>query len=147
MEEQKKSARELLKKDGSPSTKLGLVGLALSGGGIRSSTFNLGVIQSLAKRGALKHIDYLSTVSGGGYVGSCLSSVLNDTKTGTENKKFPFRHQKGTPEPETIKHLRNYSNYIAPNGLIDWLKIPAFFLRGAMINLLLFLPYVFILAC
>ena len=41
-----------------------LVGLALSGGGIRSATFSLGVLQRLAKEGCLKHVDYLSTVSG-----------------------------------------------------------------------------------
>jgi hypothetical protein len=57
-----------------PDVKLGLVGLSLSGGGIRSSTFNLGVLQALEDASLFKHIDYLSTVSGGGYIGSCLSS-------------------------------------------------------------------------
>ena len=47
-----------------------LVGLAISGGGIRSATFGLGVLQGLASLGILRSIDYLSTVSGGGYVGS-----------------------------------------------------------------------------
>src|ERR1043166_9313002 len=42
-----------------------LVGLAFSGGGIRSATFNLGILQGLAKLGLLKFVDYLSTVSGG----------------------------------------------------------------------------------
>ena len=51
-----------------------LVGLAFSGGGIRSATFNLGVIQALASRELLKFFDYLSTVSGGGYIGSWISS-------------------------------------------------------------------------
>lgn len=50
----------------------GLVGLALSGGGIRSATFNLGVLQALAARDRLRHVDYLSTVSGGGYIGTSL---------------------------------------------------------------------------
>ena len=48
--------------------------LCLSGGGIRSATFALGVLQSLARRGLLGKFDYLSTVSGGGYIGSWLSS-------------------------------------------------------------------------
>lgn len=48
--------------------------LCISGGGIRSATFGLGVLQGLARRGLLKHFDYLSTVSGGGYIGSWLSS-------------------------------------------------------------------------
>lgn len=43
------------------------IGLALSGGGIRSATFCLGVVQVLSERGLMKDIDYLSTVSGGGY--------------------------------------------------------------------------------
>ena len=49
-----------------------LFGLALSGGGIRSATFALGVLQAMAGRDLLKHVDYLSTVSGGGYIGSSL---------------------------------------------------------------------------
>ena len=48
------------------------VGLAFSGGGIRSATFNLGVLQALADLKLLCRIDYLSTVSGGGYIGSWL---------------------------------------------------------------------------
>ena len=46
------------------------VGLAFSGGGIRSATFNLGFLQGAARLGLLKHFDYLSTVSGGGYIGA-----------------------------------------------------------------------------
>jgi hypothetical protein len=53
------------------------LGLTLSGGGIRSATFNLGVLQSLARLGILRRMDYLSTVSGGGYIGSCLTSLLS----------------------------------------------------------------------
>ena len=53
------------------------IGLAISGGGIRSATFALGVIQRLAQTGMLREVDYLSTVSGGGYTGSFLSSYLN----------------------------------------------------------------------
>ena len=48
-----------------PEIKDKLVGLALSGGGIRSATFSLGVMQRLAKEGCLEYVDYLSTVSRG----------------------------------------------------------------------------------
>src|SRR5256886_7668593 len=48
--------------------------LCLSGGGIRSASFALGVLQALARHGLLKHFHYLSTVSGGGYIGSWLSA-------------------------------------------------------------------------
>lgn len=50
-------------------TSENLVGLALSGGGIRSATFNLGVLRSLEEWKVLRHVDYLATVSGGGYIG------------------------------------------------------------------------------
>lgn len=141
---EKNKAEELFKKDGSPSTNLGLVGLALSGGGIRSATFNLGVIQVLAKRGILKDVDYLSTVSGGGYIGSCLSSILNNPEIGPEKEKFPFCHERGTSEPEAMKHLRRYCNYLTPEGIWDTLRIPALLLRGVMINLFVLSFYVMI---
>ena len=52
------------------------IGLALSGGGIRSATTNLGVLQALSELGLLPKVDYLSTVSGGGFIGSTMSSLL-----------------------------------------------------------------------
>ena len=52
-------------------------GLALSGGGIRSASFCLGVMQALAYNGWMKKVDYLSTVSGGGYIGASLSWLLH----------------------------------------------------------------------
>jgi hypothetical protein len=57
-----------------------LVGLSLSGGGIRSATFNLGVLQGLAELNLLSRIDYISTVSGGGYIGAWLAGrILRET--------------------------------------------------------------------
>ena len=54
-----------------PAPDNDVVGLAFSGGGIRSATFNLGVLQALEAGGVLPKVDYLSSVSGGGYVASC----------------------------------------------------------------------------
>jgi hypothetical protein len=51
---------------------MNLAALAFSGGGIRSAVFNLGFLQGLANRKAVHGFDYLSTVSGGGYVGGWL---------------------------------------------------------------------------
>ena len=59
---------------GSPARLL--VGLSFSGGGIRSATFNLGVLQALRSLGVFAKIDYLSTVSGGGYIGGWLQGIL-----------------------------------------------------------------------
>jgi len=48
-------------------------GIAISGGGIRSASFGLGVLQALEYADLLRRFDYLSTVSGGGYIGSALT--------------------------------------------------------------------------
>src|SRR5215831_16080626 len=48
--------------------------LCLSGGGIRSATFCLGALEGLAHLDLLRRFDYLSTVSGGGYIGSWLTA-------------------------------------------------------------------------
>lgn len=76
-----------------------LSGIALSGGGIRSASFSLGVLQALSHNGWLKKFDYLSTVSGGGYIGSSISWLLsqkldkNETgieRFGVEKHNFPY---------------------------------------------------------
>ena len=53
-----------------------LVGLSLSGGGIRSASFSLGLIQSFYETGLLRQIDYVSSVSGGAYAAACLASEV-----------------------------------------------------------------------
>jgi len=128
-----------------PSTDNQLVGLAFSGGGIRSATFNLGVAQALARHGILKYADYLSTVSGGGFIGATLSSLFNSAHTGPDNSEFPLRHDRGVEEPQAFRHLRNNSKYLAPAGLLDYLRIPALMLRGVLINFIVFLPYIVLL--
>lgn len=99
----------------SPSTQTHLVGLAFSGGGIRSAIFNLGLLQTLAKRKALHYCDYLSTVSGGGYIGSCLSSLLaNNPEASTTKDQFPLReeYEGELEERKEISYLRATKNYL-----------------------------------
>ncbi|MEE9337475.1 MAG: patatin-like phospholipase family protein [Methylococcaceae bacterium] len=77
------------------SPQQNLVGLAFSGGGIRSATFGLGVLEALKNQNLLQKIDYLSTVSGGGYIGAWLSANCKRATdcdirvclTNNENKK------------------------------------------------------------
>lgn len=97
-----------------PSASAGLVGLALSGGGIRSATFNLGLLQGLADKKVLQFCDYLSTVSGGGYIGSCVSSLLADSpEVSTKPNEFPLRDQtERTRERREVTHLRASKNYL-----------------------------------
>ncbi len=82
-----------------------LIGLSFSGGGIRSATFNLGVLQGLQEFDLLRKIDFLSTVSGGGFIGSWLLANVHRT-----------RHWLGRLMnwEDSIDHLRRYSNYLAP---------------------------------
>jgi hypothetical protein len=124
--------------------RAGLTALCLSGGGIRSATFSLGVITALAERKRLSEIDYLSTVSGGGYIGSWLSAWCYrhiDGITGVEaalSTKTPSR-----PEPEEVENLRDFTSYLAPqSGLLStdtWAGI-ATVARNLLLNWLLFLP-------
>jgi len=136
-----------------PSTEFGLVGLAISGGGIRSATFSLGVLQGLARRDLLRFVDYMSTVSGGGYIGSCLSSVLNQPETLSEDKErrseqshigpenFPFKFQPGTEKPP-LKYLRQHAKYLDQGSSLSVGLIPALVVRGILVNLLVLIPAV-----
>lgn len=148
LEEARKKAEERLAKaqargaeTARPSSELGLAGLALSGGGIRSATFNLGALQAFCKRGLFDQFDYLSTVSGGGYIGGMMSSLLWDKDLRASAEEFPLRHDRGKEESPEIKHLRSGANYLAPRGVLDKIRIPALFLRGLVVNLILLLPY------
>ncbi|HEY4362764.1 MAG TPA: patatin-like phospholipase family protein [Bryobacteraceae bacterium] len=82
---------------------LKLFGLAFSGGGIRSATFCLGVMEGLHQLGLLKFVDYLSTVSGGGYIGSWYVSCLRQGLDPTEDKA-------------ANQHIRKFSRYLAPEA-------------------------------
>lgn len=118
-----------------------LFGLALSGGGIRSATFNLGVLQSLSVAGLLRRVDYLSTVSGGGYIGSWLSAWIWRLQGKVESVEAALRQSadSGSPEPETVHWLRRFSNYLTPRtGLLstDTLSAVATYVRNLLLNLL-----------
>lgn len=93
-----------------------LIGLAFSGGGIRSATFNLGVLQALADANLLNKIDYLSTVSGGGYVGSFFTCMLQRAKGGLAEvqAKLCTNNKPNGQEAAEIGFLRQYSNYLTP---------------------------------
>lgn len=123
------------------------VGLALSGGGVRSAAFSLGVLQALNQRDVLKNVDYLSTVSGGGYIGSSLSATLTQSEgrfvfgSPPAPGKTSAAHIEDTDE---VEHVRNYSNYLIPRGLRDILTSIAIVLRGLVANLGLVLPVILI---
>ncbi len=122
-----------------------LIGLAFSGGGIRSATFNLGVVQALAKKGLLHKFDYLSTVSGGGYVGSWLAALtqrltreLHCTFAGVEKALSPHKYETDKRSEPTVLHwLRLYSNYLTPHrGVIsgDTWAMMGTWIRNVVLN-------------
>jgi len=127
-----------------PSTQYGLVGLAISGGGIRSSTFSLGVVQALEQAGAFKYVDYLSTVSGGGYTGAMLSSALRAPNSNPEHA-FPLKKELGEGESIALRHLRNGSNYLSSSSTLSKLRLPMLLVRGVLLNVLALLPSMMLL--
>ena len=88
-------------------------------------------------------MDYLLTVSGGGYIGSCLSSLLNDPRAGYDSN-CPLRREVGAEDPPGVRHLRNSGHYLAPSGLSDTLRIPTVLLRGILINFAVILSYILV---
>lgn len=95
-----------------------LIGLSLSGGGIRSATFNLGLLQGLDRLGLLPAFHYLSTVSGGGYVGGFWTAWRHRN---TGRTLFPRAPEERETEADAIRHLREFSNFLSPRlGLLSW---------------------------
>ncbi|HRQ63494.1 MAG TPA: hypothetical protein PKZ76_01280 [Xanthomonadaceae bacterium] len=99
-----------------------LWGLAFSGGGIRSASFALGLMQALARCRVLGGFHYLSTVSGGGYAGAFLQGAMKRFGLGgairvltvtAENDK-PLDENEALRVNRPIRHLREYSNYLSP---------------------------------
>jgi len=129
-----------------------LNGLCFSGGGIRSATFCLGVLQGLAGSRKLEKFDYLSTVSGGGYIHEWLASwIMRDPKrmAGVAQKLVPIpggASPARTPEP--ILWLRRYSSYLTPQrGIMSadtWTMIAIWF-RNTFLNQIVL--FSFLAAC
>jgi hypothetical protein len=135
---------------GAGAPVLDVTALALSGGGIRSASFSLGVLQALNEHGVLKRIDYLSTVSGGGYMGSALSATLTRSQG-----QFVFGESTGkranssitdVMDTPAVGQLRNYSNYLIPFGMRDLLTALAIIFRGLVANVSLVLPVILLSA-
>jgi hypothetical protein len=125
--------------------KANLWALCLSGGGIRSATFALGILQGLARADLLARFHYLSTVSGGGYIGSWLTSWATRHEEGFTGVAEALKESaKGQPtEISTVRHLRSFSAYLNPRaGLFSadtWTLIGTY-LRNLLLNWLVLIP-------
>ncbi len=121
--------------------------LCFSGGGIRSATFNLGVLQGLARALELSRFHFLSTVSGGGYIGSWFSAWIHRRSMAVVQEELAGEGRRSplSFEPETVFHLRSYSNYMSPRfGLLtaDTWTLVAIFLRNLLLNWLVLIPLI-----
>lgn len=117
--------------------------LALSGGGIRSATVCLGIVEQLNRLKIFERCDYLSTVSGGGYLGAYIHTALND-----EN---PLAYQE-LFNPKDIAHIRSYREYLywLPNGtigrFISKINLLSVALASTLMNFLwVLIPIVFLI--
>ena len=121
--------------------------LCFSGGGIRSATFGLGILQGLARCGLLDHFHYLSTVSGGGYIGAWLSGWIHRADGGLTSVAAqlaqPRDNSRPNPEPVEIQNLRSYSNYLSPHlGVLsaDTWTLFATYIRNLLLTSLVMIP-------
>src|SRR5712692_3856796 len=124
-----------------PAGEKSLIGLAFSGGGIRSATFNLGVLQALARRELLRKLDYLSTVSGGGYIGGWLMAWMHHQQIGIGDVEERLSARPESPgqsaDPPEIHFLRECSNYLTPLKALMGAAFWAFassYLRNTILN-------------
>lgn len=140
-----------------------LTGIALSGGGIRSASFCLGVLQALAYAGWLRKFDYLSTVSGGGYIGGSLTWLLHKKWKGAQGEEIPYGLSRkhfpygsypmvGMEEERThgapanwnvykgrmLRYLRQHARYLTPGDGINIMSLVAVILRNTLFSLFVY---------
>lgn len=122
-----------------------ICGLALSGGGIRSATFNLGLLQGLNRHKILEQFDYLSTVSGGGYIGGFWTAWRSRNQNsgrlfpGSQRPENTAADTETGSEESVFRHLREFSNFLVPRlGLfsVDTGRIVASFLAAVIPSLI-----------
>jgi hypothetical protein len=130
--------------------------LCLSGGGIRSASFSLGVLQGLARfslagsaeNGFLHRLNYLSTVSGGGYTGSWLMGWARRSSFSKAVEGLGSAGKTaGDPEPDPIGYLRDYTSFLAPRYgfTVDTATLATIVVRNLFLNWLIFLPCLMVL--
>lgn len=119
------------------------IGLAFSGGGIRSASFGMGLMQSLVADGKLAKMDYLSTVSGGGFLGSSLTWFLSQKSSdgkayGTSAENFPFGSKREGGKENTknsiLDFIRQHGNYLTPNHKINPSSLIATALKTMLVS-------------
>src|SRR5437588_7391344 len=126
------------------------LGIACSGGGVRSASYCLGALQVLRRAGIFAEAKYLTCVSGGGYISIAHAVMIDQTlkqaeTDGTEPREKLFEGSApwapGSPEEQ---HLRDHLDYLAP-GTAGRLWAGANGLYGMAKHLLVFIAVFFVL--
>ena len=116
------------------------VGFGLSGGGIRSATFCLGLFGALGKLKLLKDIDYISSVSGGSYFASFYGRLFTrdvrniDDIAGilAPNETEPANAGTNDWMRKAFRWLRENGRYLSPHGAGDLLLDLSVVLRNLL---------------
>ena len=133
-------------RDGAPNAEnaAGWCGVALSGGGIRSAIFCLGALQALAERHVLEKFDYMSSVSGGGYMASALQWWWHtDRESGTSSTNFPFGVGRGGGDlipDKRLAYLKTHGEYLTPDARMSLWSATAVVIRTLFLNLAVWIP-------
>lgn len=132
------------------TTRNNLIGLSVSGGGVRAATVCLGILQVLIKRNFFREIDYLSSVSGGGYFAGTITNIYaHATAQALEPAAAEtpihfllerFATSPGHLESAEIQHLRNHASYLSPPGRRRPFAFPTLILIGFLMNIIILLP-------
>lgn len=150
------------------------IGLAISGGGIRSTAFSLGITQALVRHDMFKHIDFVSTVSGGAYLAGFIATSAERSRASVGNLDYPPPTQASdapgfgtrridqpfapaTPaspennasasgEPMLVRHLRNHSKFLSKGGIRAYLHFFVALMFGVWVSALMLAPFLMLLA-
>ena len=106
-----------------------ITGLTFSGGGIRSACFQLGILQGLSESGWLKRVDYLSSVSGGGYMAGCYQWLQHRGQGARELFSAPV-----------LNWLRSHAAYLVAGRGVNSATLAAGILASSLFSLLVLLP-------
>ncbi|UTA48163.1 patatin-like phospholipase family protein [Simiduia sp. 21SJ11W-1] len=113
-----------------------VLGLAFSGGGIRSACFHLGVLQALQASGKLREVDYLSSVSGGGYIGACFQWLKHFASDA--NNETLFSQPAGNDS--VLDWLRAHGKFLIDGKSVSSITLASGLLASTLFNLLIVVP-------
>jgi hypothetical protein len=104
-------------------------GLALSGGGLRSAAFCLGLLKALAANKQLLRFDLVSTVAGSGYVAGTIGTLFS--RAGSARECLQVEEAIGSSCTHWYEWwLRANGRYLLPRGARDGLRIVTVYLRN-----------------